>query len=77
MKQAKFSLSSSQLKFLEQAQAYGFKDKSQAVRVALDRLMRDLRDRRLRESARIYTETLAEDAETVEWLDEAVDGWPE
>ncbi len=77
MKQAKFSLTVSQMKFLEQAQAYGFKDKSQAVRVALDRLMREMKEQRLRESAMLYAETLDEDAETKEWLDDAAEGWPE
>jgi len=77
MKQAKFSLTSSHMKFLEQAQAYGFKDRSQAVRVALDNLMREMREQRLRESAMLYAETLDEDADTKEWLDDAAEGWPE
>lgn len=77
MKQAKFSLTVSHMKFLEQARTYGFKDRSQAVRIALDRLMHDMREQQLRESAMIYSETLDEDSETKEWLEDAAEEWPD
>lgn len=77
MKQAKFSLNSSQLKFLEQAQSHGFKDKSQVVRIALDRMMRDMKEQQLRQSAKLYAETLDEDSETKEWLEVAAEEWPD
>jgi Arc/MetJ-type ribon-helix-helix transcriptional regulator len=42
MTQAKFSLDTAQVAFLEQHQTYGFKDKSEAVRFALHALQQGL-----------------------------------
>ncbi|MBR9977246.1 MAG: hypothetical protein KFH87_04080 [Bacteroidetes bacterium] len=77
MIQAKFSLHQSHLTFLEQARSYGFKDKSQAVRVALDRLIEEITRQRLRESAVLYAEELEKDPEVIAWLDDVAEGWPE
>jgi Arc/MetJ-type ribon-helix-helix transcriptional regulator len=76
MIQAKFSIKESQVQFLENWKEYGFKDKSELVRTALDRLSEQLARRRLRESAAIYAEVYEEDEETREWTDAAQTGWP-
>ena len=47
MIQAKFSLEESHIQFLEQCKRYGFKDKSDVVRTALDRLYTELAQQRL------------------------------
>ncbi len=77
MLQAKFSLDKPQHRFIEQFKVYGFKDRSQMVRVALDRLSAELEEQRLRESAALYAEVCAQDAETREWGDNTVAEWPE
>lgn len=77
MLQAKFSLDTPQHRFIEQYKELGFKDKSQMVRVALDRLSNDLEQQRLRESAALYAEMYSQDAETREWNDDVVAKWPE
>ena len=77
MLQVKFSLDKPQHSFIEQYKELGFKDKSQLVRVALDRLSSDLEQQRLRESADLYAETYSHDAETREWNDDVVAKWPE
>jgi Arc/MetJ-type ribon-helix-helix transcriptional regulator len=64
MHQAKFSLKESNILFLQEYRAYGFKDKSEAVRTALDRLAEDLTRQRLRESAALYEEVYEEDRQT-------------
>ncbi|MCI0487952.1 MAG: hypothetical protein L0229_15275 [Blastocatellia bacterium] len=76
MIQAKFSLEESHIQFLAQCKRYGFKDKSDVVRTALDRLHTELARQRLRESADLYREVYAEDDETQEWTDTTVSEWP-
>ncbi|MEE4608054.1 MAG: hypothetical protein V2L15_04135 [Desulfobacteraceae bacterium] len=76
MIQAKFSIKESQVQFLENWKSYGFKDKSELVRTALDRLSQELTRQRLRESAAMYAEVYEEDGETREWTDAAQTGWP-
>ncbi len=76
MIQAKFSLEESQLRFLEQCKAYGFKDKSQAVRAALEHLRQDLEQRRLQESAYLYAQIYDDDQELRELTASAIQDWP-
>lgn len=76
MIQAKFSLEESHIQFLEQCKRYGFKDKSDVVRAALDRLSTELARQRLVDSAALYAEVYEEDGETQEWTDAALSEWP-
>jgi len=76
MIQAKFSLEESHIQFLEQCKRYGFKDKSDVVRTALDRLYTELARQRLCESADLYAEVYADDDETQAWTDAALSEWP-
>ena len=76
MIQAKFSLKESHIQFIEQCKQHGFKDKSEVVRTALDRLSEELTRQRLRESADLYAEVYDEDDETKEWTDAALSEWP-
>lgn len=76
MIQAKFSLEESQLRFLEQCKDYGFKDKSEAVRIALEHLRQELERRRLQESAHLYTQVYDEDRELQKLTESAILDWP-
>ena len=76
MLQAKFSLEASHIQFLEQCKQYGFKDKSDVVRTALDRLYTALVQQRLCASAALYAEVYEEDAETQAWTEAALSEWP-
>jgi len=76
MIQAKFSLKESHIQFIEQCKQYGFKDKSDVVRTALDRLSKELIRQRLRKSADLYAEVYDEDDETKEWTDATSSEWP-
>jgi hypothetical protein len=76
MIQAKFSLKESHIQFIEQCNQYGFKDKSDVVRTAIDRLFTELTQQRLRESAALYVDVYEEDTETQEWTEAAVSEWP-
>jgi Arc/MetJ-type ribon-helix-helix transcriptional regulator len=76
MIQAKFSLKESHIQFIEQCKIYGFKDKSDLVRAAIDRLSKELTRQRMRESADLYAEVYDEDDETKEWTDAALSEWP-
>ena len=76
MIQAKFSLEESHIQFLAQCKKYGFKDKSDVVRRALDLLSQELAQQRLCESAQLYTEVYGEDDETQAWTQAALSEWP-
>lgn len=76
MIQAKFSLKASHLEFIEQCRDHGFKDRSEVVRSALDRLMAELAQQRLCDSADLYAQIYDRDDETKEWTDAALSEWP-
>ena len=76
MKQAKFSLTDSQVSFLEEYQSYGFKDKSELVRSALERYRESLILQELERSAQLYAELYEGDEEAQTWVDAASRDWP-
>jgi Arc/MetJ-type ribon-helix-helix transcriptional regulator len=76
MIQAKFSLEESHVRFLNQFKVYGFKDKSEIVRIALSRLQKELEQQSLQESAALYAEIYQEDAELQELTASALVEWP-
>jgi hypothetical protein len=77
MAQAKFTLEQSHIDFLEQFKDRGFKDKSTIVRLALDRLAKELEREELARSADLYAELYAEDLELQQLTDSARVGWPQ
>ncbi len=77
MNQAKFSITDAHLEFLSRREQYGFRDKSQVVRAALDQLQSELLRRQVAESAEIYAEIYPKDNEIREWTDAALMDWPE
>ena len=77
MIQAKFSLTDTQMQFLSKREQYGFKDKSEVVRTALDHLQEELFQQRLADSADLYAELYTNDSETREWTEAALSDWPE
>lgn len=77
MQQAKFSLTPPLVEFLGSYRRYGFKDKSAMVRAALLQLQEELELESLRESADLYVEVYAEDADLAEMTESAVAEWPE
>lgn len=77
MPQVKISLTTSQAEFVSRHDAWGFSDKSALVREALDEMVARLAKDRLAESARLYAEIYAEDAELRDLADSAVEGWPQ
>jgi Arc/MetJ-type ribon-helix-helix transcriptional regulator len=77
MAQAKFTIEQSHIDFLEQFKERGFKDKSEIVRLALDRLARELEREELAISADLYAELYAEDIELQQLTDAARIGWPQ
>jgi Arc/MetJ-type ribon-helix-helix transcriptional regulator len=76
MLQAKFSLDAAHVAFLEQHQIYGFKDKSEAVRFALQSLQHSLQQKHLEESADLYAQLYAEDPEMRDLTEAALTEWP-
>jgi Arc/MetJ-type ribon-helix-helix transcriptional regulator len=77
MIQAKFSLNAAQVAFLEQHKSYGFKDKSEAVRFALQSLQQSLQQKHLEESAELYAQLYEEDPEIKDLAEMALAEWPE
>uniref|UniRef100_B8HY83 CopG family transcriptional regulator n=1 Tax=Cyanothece sp. (strain PCC 7425 / ATCC 29141) TaxID=395961 RepID=B8HY83_CYAP4 len=77
MIQSKFSLEASHVAFLEQHHAYGFKDKSEVVRFALQSLQQTLEQNHLKESAELYAQLYEEDPEIKDLTETALAEWPE
>jgi hypothetical protein len=77
MIQSKFTLEPSQIDFLKQFKARGFKDKSSIVRLALDRLYQELEQQELAKSAQLYAELYQEDEELQQLTDAAIANWPQ
>jgi Arc/MetJ-type ribon-helix-helix transcriptional regulator len=77
MQQAKFSLTPPLVDFLNHHQAYGYRDRSEMVRSALQRLRDELELQSLRESADLYAEVYGEDPDLRELTAAAINGWPE
>jgi Arc/MetJ-type ribon-helix-helix transcriptional regulator len=77
MYQAKISLTEPLVEFLSSYEVYGFKDKSSMVRAALAQLQRELELHQLKESAELYAELYADDAELQEMTETALEEWPE
>lgn len=76
MKEQTFKLDESQIKFLELCQNYGFKDPSELVRIAIQRLELALETEQLKESAMLYAEVYAEEAELQELAELGLEEWP-
>lgn len=72
MLQFKFSIEESQAVFLNNFKLFGFKNKSSLVREALNRLKKELENKKLEESAELY----AEDSELKEITESAIEKWP-
>ena len=76
MAQAKFTIDQSHIDFLEQFKDRGFKDKSEIVRLALDRLAQELERQELIQSADSYAELYREDEELQQLTNAASMSWP-
>jgi Arc/MetJ-type ribon-helix-helix transcriptional regulator len=77
MIQAKFTLEQSHIDFLEQFKERGFKDKSSIVRMALEKLHKEIEQQELAESAELYAEVYMEDEDLRQLTDVAIVDWPE
>ncbi|MBK8046753.1 MAG: hypothetical protein IPK16_06295 [Anaerolineales bacterium] len=77
MQQTKISLTPPLSDFLGEYKRFGFKDKSDMVRSALNRLRAELETQSLRESAELYAAIYASDRDLQELTNAAQDGWPE
>ena len=77
MLQAKFSVKETQVQFLSNFKAYGFKDKSAMVRAAIDHFKKEMELESLKKSADLYSEIYSQDDDLKELTETAVTGWPE
>ncbi|MBD3378494.1 hypothetical protein GF406_25930 [candidate division KSB1 bacterium] len=76
MTQAKFSVTESHIRFLDDHSRFGFKDKSTMVRTALDELEKKLKTKELIESAELYNQLYTEDSDLAELTESALIDWP-
>lgn len=77
MIQARPSVTDERIAFLARREQFGFGDKSQVVRAALDLVQTNLLRRQIEKSAEIYAEIYAEDDETRMMTAAAQLDWPE
>ncbi len=77
MQQAKFSLTLTPGRILgRHHQAYGFKDRSSMVRIALQQFREELELQSLKQSANLYAELYEQDEELHELTQTAIEDWP-
>ncbi|MDQ3322977.1 MAG: hypothetical protein M3525_11210 [Acidobacteriota bacterium] len=77
MVQTDVKIEETQAEFLNHYSRYGFKDKNELVREALNRLREDLEQKSLRESAELYAEIYQNDADLRELTESALLDLPE
>ena len=77
MLQAKFSLEKTQAHFLSNYKAYGFKDKSSMLRMAIEHFKKEIELESLKKSAELYSEIYSENDDLKELTETALTGWPE
>lgn len=75
--QTNVKIEESQAEFLDHYSQYGFKDKNELVREALNRLRDDLDQKSLRESAELYAEIYQNDADLQDLTELALLDLPE
>ena len=77
MMQTEVKIEDAQIDFLNHYSQYGFKDKNELVREALNRLKNDLEEKSLIESAELYAEIYENDADMQELTESALLDLPE
>ena len=77
MNQAKFSLTPEHLRLLGDYKAWGFKDKSEMVRMALNELEQRLLRQSLTASAEIYAEVNQDEPDLQALTEMASQAWPQ
>ncbi len=77
MVQTNVKIEETQAEFLKHYSQYGFKDKNELVREALNRLRADLEQKSLCESAELYAEIYRNDADLQELTESAILDLPE
>ena len=75
--QTEVKIEETQAEFLSHYSQYGFKDKNELVREALNRLKNELEEKSLIESAELYAELYANDADLQELTGSALSDLPE
>lgn len=76
MYQIKLSLHDSQVEFLGRHREYGFRDRSELVRKALEFFQREIEQRELEESASLYAQLYEKDDEAKQWVAGSPKDWP-
>lgn len=56
--------------------AYGFRDRSELVRKALEFFQREIEQRELEESASLYAQLYEKDGEAKQWASGSAEDWP-
>ncbi len=72
MTQAQFNLEESEIQFLNRFQQYGFRDRDELIRAALNKLRQELENKSLEESADLYAEIYEQDRELQELTESAL-----
>ncbi len=75
MVQAQFSLDESSWAFVQRSEHYGFQNQNELVRIALEKLQKELTQLEL--SADLYAENYAVDDDLQALTDSAIVGWVE
>lgn len=76
MQQVKISLKEDQIDFINNYSKFGFKDKSSAIRTAINEYRKKLEEKELMKSAELYAEIYEQDEELRDLTNSAMEDWP-
>lgn len=76
MQQVKISLKEEQIDFINNYSKFGFKDKSSAVRTAINEFKKKLEEKELMKSAELYAEIYKQDEELKDLTNSPMEDWP-
>lgn len=76
MIQTKVSLEENQSMFLKQHKVYGFRSRSELVRMAIKNMKQELENKKLEKSAKLYSQVYKEDSELQDLTNLASNQWP-
>ncbi|MEW6507902.1 MAG: hypothetical protein AB1432_09180 [Bacteroidota bacterium] len=77
MEQIKISIKKEHHEFISHYSKYGFKDKSELVRKAIDKLKEEIELEKLKSSAQILNSIYSKEKSNKEWIDDSIKEWPD
>lgn len=77
MGQIKISLKKEHTEFINHYSKFGFKDKSEMVRKAIEKLKDEIETENIRKSAKLLKSIYSKNKIDTDWIDDSIKEWPD